>query len=117
MGGQAHDKTSPKKRHLTQPLHPVNPAMSYGLASAVISPKKLDQLIQAIYYRALPLLGINRCITREWRIFSERFQGIGLPNYVVNCFSAKTYYMQTMWGFEGASGELMVHVYGTAERC
>ena len=44
----------------------LTPAMSYGLASAVISSKKLDQLIQAVYYRAFPLLGINRYITREW---------------------------------------------------
>ena len=44
----------------------LTPAMSYGLASAVISPKKLDQLIQAVYYRALPLLVINICITRAW---------------------------------------------------
>jgi len=105
----------------TRPLHKrdawlslfiqLYPAMAYGLASAVISPKKLDMLIQGVYYKVLPLLGINRCITLAWRLLSERFQGLGLPNFIVDCFAAKIYFMQTTWGFDCASGKLMIHAY------
>jgi len=87
------------------------PGMAYGLASAVISPKKLDALIQAVYYKALPYLGINRCITRQWRCLIAMFQGLGLPNFVVDCFAAKVYFLQTTWGFESAVSKLMMHAY------
>ena len=37
----------------------LHPAMVYGLAAVNISLKKLDGLMGALYYNALPLLGIN----------------------------------------------------------
>ena len=64
-----------------------------------------------LYYRALPLLGVNRCINVKWRLLSERFQGLGLPIFVVNCFAAKVFYVQRRWGSECASGQLMLHAY------
>ena len=44
------------------------PGISYGLASVVIRPSKLDELMNSLYYKILPLLGINRCIATPWRM-------------------------------------------------
>ena len=42
------------------------PGMAYGLASAVIKPEKFDKLMNGLYYKVLPLLGVNRCINTSW---------------------------------------------------
>ncbi|KAL7534941.1 hypothetical protein ACHAXR_006173 [Thalassiosira sp. AJA248-18] len=47
------------------------PGMAYGLASSVLKPAKLGELIQALYYKILPLVGVNRCITKAWRMLPE----------------------------------------------
>jgi len=87
------------------------PAISYGLASAVIKRSKLDLLMSALYYKILPLLGVNRCINVFWHLLSERYQGLGLPNFVADCLAAKLFFVQCKWGFESASAQLMVHAY------
>ena len=68
--------------------------MNYGLTTVNISPKNPDDLMGALYYKALPLLGINPCIAREWRLISEKFQGLGLLNFVADCLTAKLFYLQ-----------------------
>ncbi len=35
-------------------------SMSYGLGLVIISPKKLDELMQLVYYRIIPLLNVNK---------------------------------------------------------
>ena len=39
-------------------------AMSYGLGAVIIPPKRLEKLMHALYYWILPILNVNRCITR-----------------------------------------------------
>jgi hypothetical protein len=78
------------------------PAMSFGLGCVIISPSTLDTMIQALYYKILPLLGINRCIAKGWRMLTARHQGLGLPNFVVDCFAAKVHFVQCQWGFDCA---------------
>ena len=87
------------------------PGMSYGLESVLIAPKELDDKMQALYYKILPVLGVNRNISKEWRTLSERFQGLGLPNFVVDCLAAKLFYMQSVWGFDCAAGHMMMQAY------
>ncbi len=87
------------------------PAMSYGLTTVIIPPKKLDALMGELYYKALPMLGINRCIARDWRLLSERYQGLGPPNFTTDCLASKLQYIQSKWGFASAAGTLTLHTY------
>ncbi len=53
--------------------HQLYPSMAYGLASVVLSPSKLEKLVRGVYFHALPLLGVNRCITTEWTMLPPRY--------------------------------------------
>ena len=46
--------------------HQLFTGMSWGLVAVVLPPEKLEEMMQSLYYRLLPLLGVNRCITKEW---------------------------------------------------
>ena len=41
----------------------------------------------------------------------ERYHGLGMPNYIVNCFAAKVFFVWRHWGFDGATGQMMAHAY------
>ena len=86
-------------------------SMSYGLGSVVIFPKKLDKLMQLVYCRILLLLNVNRCIDCKWRTLSPCYQGLGLPDWIVDCLTAKFYLVVRLWGFSSASAHLMIHTY------
>jgi hypothetical protein len=45
-----------------------------------MQPKKLDVHVQCVYAKALPFLGVNGNIKREWRTLPEQYQGLGMPN-------------------------------------
>ena len=47
--------------------------------------------MQVLYSQCLPILGVNRNIGTEWRMLPERYQGLGMPNYVMLCFAAKVF--------------------------
>ena len=79
----------------------------WGLVSVNMPPDKLESEIQSLYFRALPFLGVNRCITKEWRMLPERFQGLGMPNFVVECLAAKIFFLQRHLGFDDAAGMMM----------
>ena len=110
-----HDKI------LAKPLHRHNawlsffmqlyPGMLWGLVSVVLSPLKLNEMMQKLYYKILPILGINCCITKAWRMLPEIYQGLGLLNFVVIAFAAKVYFLQSHWGFEGATSDAMQFAY------
>ena len=58
------------------------PGMAYDLASVVLKPKKLDELMNNLYCKILPLLGLNLCINKVWRILPGRYhQGLCLVNF------------------------------------
>ena len=83
------------------------PAMVFGLETVIMSPKKMEKLMQNLYFKVLPILGVNRHITKEWRMLSESYHGLGLPNFVVLCFAAKLFFLQCQLGFDAASGEML----------
>ena len=89
----------------------LHPGMMWGLETVIISPNRLEKMIQSLYFQCLPLLGVNRHITKEWRMLPERYHGLGMPNYVVNCLSAKIFFMWRHWGFGGATGQMMTQAY------
>ena len=87
------------------------PGISWGLLSVVMSPAKLERELQDLYFRILPLLGVNRHIELDWRMLGERFGGLGLPNFVVLAFACKVYFLQSNWGFENAVSSMLLHCY------
>jgi hypothetical protein len=66
-----------------------------------LQPKKLDAMIQRIYARALPHLGVNRNIKKEWRTIPKRYQGLVLPNFPLIALSETVSFILENWGFLG----------------
>ena len=88
------------------------PTILYGLTTVNIPPKKLDVLMGALYYKALSMLGVNRCIAKEWSLLLERYQGLGLPNFTTDYLAAKLQYVQSKWGLDSAGGtHIILHAY------
>ncbi len=73
--------------------------MSWGLVTICMPPKKFDAKIQRVYERALPFLGVNRKIRREWRTLPETYQGLGMPNMPLISLSEKISFLLGNWGF------------------
>ncbi len=59
------------------------PGIRYSLATLATTTSQVDTLLQQLDNRALPLLGVNRAIKREWRNIPRAFGGIGLFNLAV----------------------------------
>ena len=83
------------------------PGMSWGLLSTIISPKKLNDAIGSLYFKILPMLRVNRNITKEWHTIPPRFQGLGMPDFVVMSFGCQVYFLQCFWGFNDVVGTLL----------
>jgi hypothetical protein len=77
------------------------PAMSWGLVTVCLQPKKLDAMIQRVYAKALPHLRVNWNIKKEWRTLPERYQGLALPNFLRIALSEKVSFILENWGFHG----------------
>ena len=60
---------------------------SYGLSSLYATPEQLDATAGSIYFQALPFLGFNRNITKEYRTIPRDFQGIGLRHWSIEKLS------------------------------
>jgi hypothetical protein len=52
--------------------------MSWQLDTICMPPKKFDKKIRRVYERALPFLGVNCKIRREWTTLPETYQGLGM---------------------------------------
>jgi ribonuclease HI len=77
------------------------PGLSWGLVTVCMHPKRLDAQIQRIYSKALPSLGVNRNIKREWRTLPEQYQGLGMPNFPLVALADKLSFLLGNWGFYG----------------
>ena len=87
--------------------------MVWGLVTAVISPATLRTHLHKVYYKALPLLGIRRSSKNEYRTLPERFQGLGLSDFVVLAFAYKIFFLQCHWGFEGTVARMVMLTFET----
>ncbi len=97
----------------TQPLPPHDawtsfqmqlfPAISWGLVTVVLSPVKLDKMIQRLYFRALLKLEVNGNIKSSWCTLPVRYGSHGLPNFP----------LVANWGFPGQaqSDDLLLPFY------
>ncbi len=84
--------------------------MSWGVSTIVFSPRELYLATKPLYYRCLPLLGIQRHIELPWQTLPEAFQGIGLPNFALLSLASKLQLIQCIWGFKDKV--LMSHQMG-----
>ena len=91
--------------------HQLFMSMSWGLVAVVLPPEKLEEMMQSLYYCLLHLLGVNRCITKEWQMLPARFHGLGLPSFVVVAFAKKVFYVQCHWGATDAPGYMLQWAY------
>ena len=55
-------------------------SVRYGLVTLMAKRSAIDDALGRWYYQCLPALGVNRNITKEWRMLPTCFQGLGLPN-------------------------------------
>jgi hypothetical protein len=77
-----------------------------------LPPRKVDMLYQRLYEKALPLLGVNRKIKKEWRTLPERYQGLALPNFPLIALAEKISFILGNWGFQGlAHSDAMAMAY------
>jgi hypothetical protein len=75
------------------------PGMSRGISTVVLSPPELYLAKKTVYYRCLPLLGVQRHIELPWQTLPEAYQGIRIPNFTLLLLASK---LQLM-GPRGAS--------------
>ena len=80
------------------------PGMSWGLPTVIMPPNKIEQEFQRLYYKCLPKLGVNWCITREWRMLSLRYLGFGMPNMAVNFLARNMFFYSEHLGLSGNRG-------------
>ena len=73
------------------------PGINWGLVVVVLSPKVLQEKYQKLYYKMIPLFGVNRNISKEWRTLPESYQGLGLPDFEVQSFLKKFHFLQRKW--------------------
>jgi hypothetical protein len=64
-------------------------------------PKQLGGCIQCFYAKAIPFLGINCKIKKEWRTLPEMYQGLALPNLPLVALLDKISFLLGNWGFYG----------------
>jgi hypothetical protein len=79
------------------------PGMSWGLSTFVLSSHELYMATKPVYFKCLPLLGIQCHIEHPWQTLPESFQGIGLPNFALHSLAAKLQLLQCIWGFKDAA--------------
>jgi hypothetical protein len=77
------------------------PGISWGLVAVCMLPTKLDKIIQRVYERVLPFLGVNCKIKKEWRTLPKMYQGLALLNFPLVALSAKISFLLENWGFSG----------------
>jgi hypothetical protein len=88
------------------------PGISWGLVTTYMQPKKLDAQVQRVYAKALPFLGVNSNIKKEWRTLPEQYQGLGMPNILLAALAEKLSFLVSNWGFHGqAHSDSLVIAY------
>jgi hypothetical protein len=77
------------------------PGISWGLVTVCLHPCKLDTMIQWVYAKALPLLGVNYKVKKAWETLPKMYQGLALPNFPLVALADKITFLLGDWGFLG----------------
>lgn len=79
--------------------------------AVILTAKELQKSYQDLYYKMLPLLGVNRNIDKEWRTLPERYQDLGLPDFEANAFSKKMHFLQRKWDGQDSTSKMTIATY------
>ncbi len=79
--------------------------MTWGLATVVLSARELFAATRPMYFKCLPLLGVQSHIELPWKTLLEAYQGISLPNFGLHALAAKLQFIQCNWGFTDAASK------------
>jgi hypothetical protein len=85
--------------------HQLYPGMIWGLVTVVLLALELFATTRPVYFKCLPLLGIQSHIKLPWRTLPEAYQGIGLPNFALHSCAAKLQLIQCNWGFNNTASK------------
>ncbi len=77
------------------------PGILWGLVTVCMPPKQPDGCIQCFYAKALPFLGVNCKIKKEWRTLPDMYQGLALPNLPLVALADKISFLLGNWDFYG----------------
>ena len=89
------------------------PKILYGAVTLSHPPAKLEKAFQSIYYKLLPSMGVNRCITKPYRMLPEKYQGLALPNPNIWVLAAKLILIREHWELDTTMGNMLTHAYQT----
>ena len=84
--------------------------MSFGIVPVMDPPQIVEDAFQALYFKCLPTLGVNRNITLGWRMLPCRFQGLGLPNMALEN-SKSLMWLQRHWDVGEGMGLIVREAY------
>lgn len=73
-------------------------SVRYGIIPLMAHRAQIDDALGRWYYHCLPALGVNRHITKGWRMLPVGFQGLGLPNLSLEKLSDSLKLLQRHWG-------------------
>ncbi len=74
------------------------PSLRYSLVPLMTPPDVMEEIFLDWQYTLLPLLGVNRNITRDWRWLPWEYQGLGLPNMGLLKGADMLQYLVRHWG-------------------
>jgi hypothetical protein len=72
----------------------MKPSMSFGIIPVMDPPEIVEDAFQDLYFMCLSTLGVNRNITKGWRMLPCCFQGLGLPNMALEKLSESLMWLQ-----------------------
>ena len=87
------------------------PSFSFGLCPLMSSPEEVEREFMAMYYQCLSPLGVNQCITKEWRILPVEWSGLGMPNMSLEKLSCMIMFLKQHWGFDDEFGRALRCVF------
>jgi hypothetical protein len=87
------------------------PSMSYGIVPVMDPPEVVEEAFQDLYFKCLPTFGVNRNITKGWRMLPCRFQGLGLPNMALEKLSESLMWLQRHWDVQEGMGLIVREAY------
>ena len=87
------------------------PKILYGIVAVNHPPALLEKAFHKIYHEVLPNIGVNRKITRAYRMLPEQYQGLGLVNPNIEALCAKIQLIRANWEANTTMGHLLTQAY------
>jgi hypothetical protein len=91
--------TQPIPRRISRMSHDhmLVPRMRYGIECLLATPERLSKEMRKVMFRALPHLGVNRNMKKEFCTLSRQYHGLELVDWPVEKLSADIFVMLQNW--------------------